>query len=244
MGQPDYIKQHKLQCKEVPLDTFWLKVEDPDDYIVETVFAVYGTDCATQQETVAGHMFAHWLIVMYYYGWAHFVMKFLKNKLAVSETEFITDLINYIKLKKQGILYSEHIETERALNDVFDNSGFWGRLIDGVYWEYKSATCVNFHFNRENLKEELAEFIGYQYNIHDTDLIDLNADMCFDWRNQYPIRKQLSSEVTSLCFGIDVTEIDVYHDDQSITSDVDFIKKVYHYQRKNRYWKCAVKVFE
>lgn len=244
MGQPDYIKQHKLQCKEVPLDTFWLKVEDPEDYVVETVFAVYGTDHATQQETVEGHMFAHWLIVMYYYGWAHFVMKYLKNKLAVSETEFITDLITYIMLKKQGILYSEHVETERALNDVFDNAGFWGRLIDGVYWEYKSATCVNFHFNRENLKAELAQFIGYQYNIHDTDLIDLNADMCFDWRTQYPIRKQVSSEVTSLCFGMDVTEIDVYHDDQSITSDADFIKKVYHYQRKNRYWKCAVKVFE
>jgi radical SAM superfamily enzyme YgiQ (UPF0313 family) len=244
MGQPDYIKQHKLQCKEVPLDTFWLKVEDPEDYIVETVFAVYGTECATQQETVDGHMFAHWLIVMYYYGWAHFVMKFLKNKLAVSETEFITDLINYIKLKKQGILYSEHIETERALNDVFDNAGFWGRLIDGVYWEYKSATCVNFHFNRESLKTELAEFIGYQYNIHNTDLIDLNSDMCFDWRTQYPIRKQVSSDVTSLCFGIDVTKIDIYHENNSITSDIDFVKTVYHYQRKNRYWKCAIKVFE
>ena len=244
MGQPDYIKQHKLQCKEVPLDTFWLKVEDPDDYIVETVFAVYGTDHATQKETVDGHMFAHWLIVMYYYGWAHFVMKYLKNKLAVSETEFITDLINYIKLKKQGILYSEHVETERALNDVFDNAGFWGRLIDGVYWEYKSATCVNFHFNRESLKTELAEFIGYQYNIHNTDLIDLNSDMCFDWRTQYPIRKQVSSEVTSLCFGIDVTNIDIYHENNSIKSDTDFVKTVYHYQRKNRYWKCAVKVFE
>lgn len=243
MGQPDYIKQHKLQYKEVPLDTFWLKVEDPDNYVVETVYAVCSTEQVTKEQTVHGHMFAHWLIVMYYYGWAHYIMKYLKNKFTVSETEFITDLISYIELSKQGILYNEHVATQQSLLNVFDNSVFWGRLVDEVYWEYKSATCVNFHFNRDCLKQELAKFIQYKYNVKDDDLIELNADMCFDWRTQYPINKKLSEELTSLCFGTDVKEFDIYHEDKSLTSDTDFVKKVYHYQRKNRYWKCSINIF-
>jgi radical SAM superfamily enzyme YgiQ (UPF0313 family) len=244
MGQPDYVKKHKLQFKEVPLDTFWLKVEDPDNYVVETVYAVHSTEHVSKEQTVQGHLFAHWLIVMYYYGWAHFIMKYLKNKLSITETDFIKDLIRYIELKKQGLLYDEHIETQKSLLNVFNNSGFWGRLVDGIYWEYKSATCVKFHFQRTLLKEELSRFIEYQYNIKDSDLIDLNADMCFDWRKEYPINKQLSKELTSLCFGTDIEDFNIYHDDTSLKDDSEFIKKVYHYQRKNRYWKCSIKVVE
>jgi radical SAM superfamily enzyme YgiQ (UPF0313 family) len=244
MGQPDYVRKYKLTFKEVPLDTFWLKVEDPENYVVETVYAVCSTEQSSKEQTVEGHMFAHWLIVMYYYGWAHYIMKYLKNKLSVNETTFIKDLVNYIQLSKQGILYEEHAETEKSLLGVFNNSDFWGRLIDGTYWEYKSATCVNFHLKRNELNAELAKFIKYQYNVDNTDLIELNADMCFDWRKEYPINKQLPEELTSLCFGTDIKNFDIYHDDVSLTNDTDFIKKVYHYQRKNRYWKCSIDVDE
>lgn len=244
MGQPDYIKKHNLKFKEVPLDTFWLKIQDPDNYIIETVYAVHSTEQVNKDQTVQGHMFAHWLIVMYYYGWAHFIMKYLKNKFSVSETEFITDLISYLELNKQGLLYDEHIETQNALLNVFDNSGFWGRLIDGIYWEYKSATCVNFHFHRTELKKELTKFLKYQYNIDNKELIELNSDMCFDWRNDYPINKKLSRELTSFCFGTDIKEFEIYHHDNFLKDDSEFIRKVYHYQRKNRYWKCSIKVVE
>lgn len=244
MGQPDYIQKYSLKFKEVPLDTFWLKVDDPAQYIVETVYAVYETDQISKDQTIQGHLFAHWLIVMYYYGWAHFIMKYLKKKFSISETRFIKDLMLHIETKKQGLLYQEHGETKKSLLNVFDNSAFWGRPINEIYWEYKSATCVKFHFQRNELKKELAEFINDQYNVHNSDLIELNSDMCFDWRNAYPIKKDISNEITKVCFEKDIKEFEIYHHDTSLDNDFEFIKKVYHYQRKNRYWKCSIKVIE
>jgi hypothetical protein len=241
MGQPEYIEKHELVCKEVPLDTFWLKVTDPDQYIIETVYAVCATKQISTDQTIQGHLFAHWLIVMYYYGWAHFIMKYLKNKFSIAETKFIKDLIYYIESTKKGLLYREHLETQKSVLNVFENSGFWGRPIDGTYWEYKSATCVNFHFQRKDLKKELAKFINDHYQIDDTELIDLNSDMCFDWRENYPIKKHISPNLSKLCFDNDISEFIIYHDDTSLKDDSTFIKTVYHYQRKNRYWRCSIK---
>jgi len=242
MGQSSYIRKYNLVTIEVPLDTFWLKIDDPKNYVIETVQAVVSTDSVTQSQMIQGHLFAHWFIVMYYYGWAHFIIKYLKNKLKITETNFIDDLIFYIKTCKPKILYKEHVETERSLNDVLDKFGFWGRMIEGVYWEYKSATCVTFHLNRNAIKEEISEFLKHQYNITDNDLIDLNFDMCFDWRQRYPIKKRISKELSRFCFNTECNKIQIYHEDQSLTNDLDFIKKVYHYQRKNRYWKCSIDI--
>jgi len=90
MSNSDYLEKHKLSQKKVPLDTFWLTVDDESSYIVETMGTVDSTRVLNTQEVLDGYMIAHWTIVMYYYGWGHYIMKYLKKQ-GIKETKFILD---------------------------------------------------------------------------------------------------------------------------------------------------------
>ena len=48
MGQPWYIKKYGLEMVDVPLDTFYLSVEELEDYIVERTLVV-GTSTLQQR---------------------------------------------------------------------------------------------------------------------------------------------------------------------------------------------------
>lgn len=241
MGQPEYIEKYKLKYENVPLDTFWLKVEDPETYINEDVYAVYATDTVDLDITVQGHMFAHWMIVLFYYGWAHYLMQYMRSKYNITESEFITAFIKYIEDKKPQLLYEEHSNTVDGLYSVFQKATFWGTLINDIYWEYKSATSVKFHHNRDKLKNELEGFMKYVYNIDSQKLIDLNSDMVFDYRKSYPYLLSIDKDTSKHCLGIDSTEVVIDHYDKNNIDDDDlFVKKAYHWQRKNRYWKCSL----
>lgn len=240
MGQPEYVEKYKLKYAQVPLDTFWLKLEDPDSYVVEDVYAVYETQTVDLETALEGHMFSHWMIVLYYYGWAHYIMRYMRNKYGVTESEFISDFINYIEDTKPDLLYKEHIETMEGLKSVFIDSKFWGILIDDIYWEYKSATCVKFHKSRQHLKKELYEFLIKRYGIDEKNLIDFNSNIVFDYRNQYPIIMQINEDVSKHCLDKSDSHISIDHYDKDINDDDLFIKKAYHWQRKNRYWKCSI----
>ena len=239
MGQPDYVEKYKLKYETVPLDTFWLKVEDPETYINEDVYAVYATDTVDLDTTVQGHMFAHWMIVLFYYGWAHYLMQYMRSKHDVTESEFISAFIKYVEDKKPELLYQEHNTTVDGLYSVFKKSTFWGTLINDIYWEYKSATSVKFHQNRDKLKIELHEFMKSVYGIGHETLINLNNDMVFDYRRSYPYSISIDEDVAKHCLDIDFTQLVIDHYDKNTEFDDDlFVKKAYHWQRKNRYWKC------
>jgi len=240
MGQPDYIEKYKLKYETVPLDTFWLKVEDPETYINEDVYAVYATDTVDLDITVEGHMFAHWMIVLFYYGWAHYLMQYMRSKHNVTESEFITKFIKYIEDSRPELLYNEHKDTVDGLYSVFKKSTFWGTLINDIYWEYKSATSVKFHHNREQLQSELHEFMKSVYGIDHNVLIELNNHMVFDYRRQYPYNLSIDMDTAQHCLETDLTELSIDHYDKDTDFDDDlFVKKAYHWQRKNRYWKCS-----
>lgn len=242
MGQPDYIEKFNLKYAKVPLDTFWLKVEDPKSYVVEDVYAVYGTKTVDLESTINGHIFSHWLVVMYYYGWGHYIMTYMRNKHDINETLFTSNLIHYIETVKPKLLYEAHVATKEGLESVFVDSAFWGILIDEVYWEYKSATCVKFHNNREQLKQELKDFLLFSYGIDNDILHNLNSEIVYDWRKPYPIRLELSTDVDQHCLQTGKTSVVLDHHDKSITDNDTFMKKAYHWQRKNRYWKCGTHI--
>jgi putative methyltransferase len=88
MNQGFYRRLNKLQSKNVPLDTFWLNVLGPD-YVIETVDAVIGTDSVSLDQVLQGHMLSHWLIVMYYYGWAHVILEYLNRAQGISHVDQI-----------------------------------------------------------------------------------------------------------------------------------------------------------
>ena len=233
MSNSEYLKKHEISYKDVPLDTFWLTVEDLDSYIVETMGTVYSTKELSFEEVIKGYMFSHWLIVMYYYGWGHHVMKYAKTVLGITETQFISDFIEYIEHTKVDIFYNEHESTKKSIEDVILNASLWGIKIGDTYWEYKSATCINFHKNRTTLYDALGNFLKSVYGLDNKSLNDLNMLMCVDWKTQYPITYHCNDNTLNILFDMDADTIEVSHRDMSVMCEDDFVKIAYHYQRKN-----------
>jgi len=242
MAQPDYIEKNKLKYKNVPLDIFWLEIKDVKSYIMESVDAVYSTNTATFDSMLEGHMFSFWLILLYYYGWGHYIIETLAKHENIKQTEVVKLLMDYVVNKRKGLLWEQHTITESGIKNVFDDNSFWGTYIDGVYWEYKSASCIAFHHNRTDLAKELTEFVELTFKFPKAkELVDLNLSLCADWRVEYPIKIDVDRNLANTVLGIDADNLVIDHWDNLITDDKEFCHVAYHYQRKNRYWKCNVK---
>jgi hypothetical protein len=41
--------------------------------------AIAPTDQISFDEMISGHMVSHWIVVLYFYGWAHHVMNYLRK---------------------------------------------------------------------------------------------------------------------------------------------------------------------
>lgn len=242
MSRPEYIEQHGIQSKSVCLDTFWLKIPNKHTYVIEKVDAVYATRTADYNQVIQGHMLAHWLVVLYYYGWAHVILDYLTKITGYSQVKLIENFINWIETQPTELLGTEHNQTRQSINDVFAHDKFWGRQIGNsdVYWEYKSATSVNLHHRRDTLNQELAQWLLDSFDIVNPELIDLNASLCYDWQLEYPYTKTYNTELVRTCLNLSSNTVRFDHWDKSISDDTKFCHTAYHYQRKNRYWRCSV----
>lgn len=243
MGQQSYIDKYKLKYRVVPLDTFYLSVKDLENYIVENTWGVIETNTADENEVLRGHIFSHLLIVLYYYGWGHYLLEYLKNIHGLKHIDVVEKMLNYFE-QKDGVISKEIKETKESLKSVFYESKFWGRQVlgdDDIFWEYKSATSIIFYKNRDQLRTELNSFCNDILNLDLTDVINLNLDMCFDYKLEYPIQKHYKEETIKNCLNIDKKSLTLYHyDNGKHTDENTFYKTSYHYQRKNRYWKCDI----
>lgn len=243
MGQPEYRKKHLLTTQNLPLDTFWLEIDDIENYILEKVDVVRSTDRISFEEMLEGHLVAHWLVVLYFYGWAHLAIDYVKKTQGVNEIDFVSEWLCYFR-DRDNLVGQEHQKTYQSLKNVFDNDAVWGRQVsktDNIYWEFKSATSVVIHRDREKFSQCLREFLYDVYGIMDAGLIEINMDMCVDWTKQYPYQKTYSVDVLEKLFGITHNLVQIDHWDRECQDDAFFIKKAYHWQRKNRYWKCSIK---
>jgi len=240
MGQPEYQKKYGLKTKEVPLDTFYLSVEELEDYIIEKTYAVVETNTATKSEVLNGHLLSHILIVLYYYGWGHYLMEYISNKFKVNQVELSEKIIKYFDNKKDSLIGSEIFETYESIRRVFEEKQFWGRQVlgdDDVFWEYKGATSIVFSKNRERLKKELKEFCFHEFNDELEDVVDFNLDMCVNPNQRYPLIKEYKKETIKYSLNKDGSVVKINHWDNEKLNIVNFYHKAYHYQRKNRYWK-------
>ena len=240
LGSNESVKRNELAYIKTPLDTFWLKITD-DEYILEDVFSVTATKTITKEEVIEGHLIAFWLIVLYYYGWAHYIMKYVKIKNGINETEFVKKFIQALTKKSDSILWREHHHTYNSFKTVLTDGNIWGRLIKDTYWEYKSATSLIFHENREQVFGEIRAVVSAFVEIPDS-LVDLNTAMCVDNKVEYPINLNISKEVADV-FRVG-TRLQITHWDKIPKDEELFIKVAYHYQRKNRYWRCSLSAAE
>jgi radical SAM superfamily enzyme YgiQ (UPF0313 family) len=241
MGQQSYIDKHGLQYNRIPLDTFWLKVEDPETYVVEEVDAVYATNTSTFEDTIEGHMIAHWLIVFYYYGWARVLMDYCQNTGIASVTDFVKKVIVWMKNHPNTLLGQEHHTTKNCITSVFEKETFWGRQVteESVKWEYKSAASIILSQNRNKLFEELSTIALDTFGIDNKELLEINSHLCVDYNKRYPIHMDTSYELVNVLFGKTANHIIFDYADDELTNETEFYHKAYHYQRKNRYWRAS-----
>lgn len=243
MGQDWYIEKHGLKYKEVPLDTFYLSVSDLENYIVEKTYGVIGTNAVSESEVLRGHVFSHLFIVLYYYGWGHYLLEYLNKKYNYKHVDVVEKMLEYF-LNTETLIGSELKETYNSIDWVFNRNEFWGRQVLGetdIYWEYKGATSVVFHKNRQRLSEELINFGKDIYNLDLTSVVEFNLDMCHDYKRNYPITKEYGEDIVQNCTNLTGNTLTLTHWDDSIKDDLSFYHTAYHFQRKNRYWRCNIK---
>ena len=240
MGQTNYIEEYGLKWKEVPLDTYYLGPQDLENYIVEKTMGVYATNTADEVLTMRGKLFSYLFITMYYYGWAHYLMEYLCNKHDIKHVDFIETMLDYF-LTKKCLIGSEIRVTEKHMHDVFHGDSFWGRQVleNDIYWEYKSASSVVFHQNRDKLKHEIVDFVYNQYKIDVSDVVEFNLHMCKDLNTKYPYNIKITKDTSTHCLDSDSTDLEVDHWDKEELDERRFYHVAYHWQRKNHYWKCT-----
>lgn len=241
MNRAEYIQEHGIQVQEVLLDQFWAEISY-DDVVPERVLAVKATAHVDAREMIQGHLFAHWLVVLYYYGWAHYVMRWLHVDRGLAVTDLVQSWIDYWLERPHSWIAQEHRAVEQSLTGVFEQGRPWGRKIDhggNVMWEYKSGTCVGIHHRRDQWNAWVQQWLADCHGPGLSDLSDLNTQLCADWRRQYPRTYRTQPRYALSLLGLPGPDIVIDHPDRMIQDDLSFVKKAYHLRRRNLYWRCT-----
>jgi putative methyltransferase len=243
MGQESYRKKWQLKTKTVPLDTFYLKIENSETYVVEYTEAVCATNTADYETVIKGMIFGYLFITMYYYGWAYAIMEYFSKHFKIKHIDFIEHMLDYFQ-NTESLIGSELFETETSIRNVFEKGKFWGRTptsdID-ILWEYKSATSIIFDLDRRKLYRELENFLKDKFNFEFEDLSILNYHLCFEYSREYPYSLAIDRDLMQTVLGIKSSRVVFDHWDKSVKNRREFQRKAFHQERKKRYWRCQVK---
>jgi len=241
MGQQFYQNEHGMKCRETPLDSYHVTVDDLDQYIVEKTFHVYETATASQDEILRGHVYGYLFVLCYFFGWTFYLMEYMKNKHDIEQIDFIESLLNYFT-GTNSLIGNEIKETETLISESLQGKRLWGRQLhdNDMYWDYKGASCIMFYKNKDKLKQELANFVKRVYGISSEEIVRFSLDMCYDYKTKYPLIKSYSIDTLQNSVGIQKTEVVIDHRAKNIDTETDFKNITYIYQRRNRFWKCSI----
>ena len=242
MGSKSYQEQWGMTVKNVPLDTFYLGEDDIENYILEYTDAVYSTRKASWNDVLKGFMFSWVSILMYYYGWGHYLAKYLRTQ-DIREVDFFEDLRQWIVDNPGTLLHQEYTETQQHHIDTYHNEKLWGRKVHGeddIYWEYKGASSVVLHDNKDKLKQELTQFLKETYKLENAEqVVELNLALTRDRDTVYPYVCTTEKDIAQNMLGINNDTIIIDHHDKQSIDPVLWYQKAYHWDRKSRYWRCS-----
>ena len=241
MGNKSYKEKYQIETMNVPLDTYYLNDSILENYIIEKTDAVISTNTATWKDVINGHMFSWAVITFYYYGWAHYITKYLSKK-GIKEIDFFETFLEWIK-NNNGLINNEYEQTKQHITNTFFEDRPWGRKVLGdndILWEYKSATSIVFNKNRNKLKSELIQFLLECYDLPKaTELVNLSLAMCKDNIN-YPLYIDSDKEILNVLFKINNSSVKINHKDKQKMNDNLFFHTAYHWNRKLKYWQCSI----
>jgi len=263
LGQDDFLMVHPLvltpnapiaqagsrekfgiKTKIVPLDTYFLNVSGMDEYVVEYTEAVCETATASEKDVIEGFLFSYVVITFYYYGWAHYLSKYVCRAFQISEVDFFERLKGWIKDNPESMMGREYAATHEALRSTYDRGHFWGRQVLGaedIFWEYKSASSVVFQANFAKLQFELEEFVAECFGEEYVRAVEYGLLACCNFSKNYPFEVKLDRGLVKEMFSIDSDRLKIdCQEKQGCKTEKDFYHLAYHYQRKNRFWKNSI----
>ena len=243
MGNKTYQQQHNLDVRKIALDTVYLGADEK--YITEYTDVVYATGTADHETVIQGHLYSWLVILMHYYGWGHYLSRYIKNTQGVNETDLYLRLFNWIKKNKHTWLYSEYAATKKCFEDVYAKRALWGRQVlgdDDIFWECKGASSIKIHENRFDFQREMEWFLSENFaGINTRAIMMCNLIMCRDRDMDYPFDIRVDRKVAQAMYGINASYVTIDHHDKGNTNN--YFNTAYHYQRKNGYWRCSISEF-
>ena len=170
-SDPAYIEKYKLGFKRTPQVSFFARRNM--DVPIEMGNYVVSSFSMTQDDYIECFLFKWFIITTHSLGWA--------NKAAslcgVPRSEFYSKLYEWM-LNSPSILQDQYLKTKECITDTLDNSQFWGRQMfgeDDGWWEYESASCIEFEQSRDLYFDQLKDFIAATYpNLNAKDIADKN----------------------------------------------------------------------
>ena len=247
MADPKVIEQYKIEVKPTRAGTDWHKISKGQEQNTEKQYTVISTSTANFEQVIEGLMFLWSFVNLYYYGWFYYGIKYLKKKKGLKAKDVVDVFMSYC-MEKKNFIYDEYKLTKQMYKDTLMGKIYSGRQIfgdDDLYWELKSATSIIFYKNKDDVYRIFKDFLVEEYGVPEekSDAIcELNREIHYDHNKTYPYTARLNREIVKDCLDIDASTVEIDHWDNKKKYDnlFDAVQSLFHFQRKNRYWKCQV----
>ena len=246
MADPAVIKKYKIEVTPTRAGTDWHKISEGQEQNIEKQYTVTSTSTANFDQVVEGLMFLWTFTNLYYYGWFYFGIKYLKKHKNLKARDIVDSFLQYCK-DDNNLIAEEYELTEKMYKDTLLGKTYSGRPIfgdDDLYWELKSATSIIFYKNKDKIFDILKNFLIDKYDIDQKtaeQICSLNKTLHYDHRTTYPFEARFDKNIINDCLDIDSDVITVDHWDKKkkYNNLFDAVQALFHFQRKNRYWKCS-----
>ena len=244
MADPKIIEQYKIEVNPTKY-VDWHRISEGQEKNVEKQYTVTSTSTANFDQVIEGLMFLWSFVNLYYYGWFYFGINYLKKNKQIKSKDIVDQFILYCK-EKNNLVAKEYAIAEKMYRDTLLGKTYSGRQIfgnDDLFWELKSATSIIFYKNKKTIFNILKTFLIDQFNI-DVNIADelcrLNQELHYDHTKTYPYVLKFDPIILKDCLNIDAERITISHwdSDKKYNSLFDAVQALFHFQRKNRYWKC------
>lgn len=167
----EYIKKHKLKFVTTPQVSFFAnrKLNIPIEY----GNYVISTFSLTTEEYIECYLFKWFIVTMHNLGWANKTVEQLSVKLNMPRSKIYKKFYDWTKLNP-GIIHDNYQTTKVMLEETLLQKRFWGRQIfstNDIYWEYESATSIEFEKDRVQFYQNLKNFVSNTFTIDNVDTI-------------------------------------------------------------------------
>ena len=200
----EYITKHDLKFATTPQVSFF--AQRRKNIPIEYGNYVISSNTLSTVDYIECFLFKWFLISCHSLGWTNYIGKNSGLKLS----EFYPLLFDYIK-NNDCVIHDQYLETKNAITKTITEGTFWGRQMFGptdIYWEYESASCIEFEKNRSKFYDDMRTFIKKT-------LPDINLNIVTENENQ------------TMSYERDCSDI----------SFRDFAIKIYWYGRRKKAWK-------